>query len=110
MVSFIQLLVAGLILLPLSIKGYDASLDKGGIDIIRIVFLAIFCTAIAYSLFIESMRAIPARTTAVLSGLEPVYAITVMVLFFDETITWRSALGALIIITSVVWSSLRVVE
>jgi len=110
MVSFIQLLVAGVVLLPFSVGGYDPTLDEGGSDILRILFLAIFCTAIAYSLFIESMRSIPARTTAFVSGLEPVYAISIMVIFFKEGITLNTVIGGAIIVTSVIWSSIRVIE
>lgn len=110
MMSFVQLSVAGIILLPFAIVGYNPIIDDGGRDIILILILAVFCTAIAYSLFIESMRSIPARTTAVIIGLEPVYAISVMVMFFNDSITWRTVVGGLIIAGSVIWSSMRVSE
>lgn len=106
-VSFIQLAIAGLVLLPFSIAGYDSATDLHGTDIPLLLVLALFCTAIAYSLFIQSLRSLPARIVAVLTGLEPVYAITIALLFLGEEFSWNLIIGAAIILFSVVRSSSR---
>jgi len=72
MLSFIQLSIAGLVLLPFFFMGWDTTGPAHSQDIIWLIVLGIFSTAIAYSYFIESMRHIPASTAAVLCGLEPV--------------------------------------
>ncbi|NND95565.1 MAG: EamA family transporter [Flavobacteriales bacterium] len=105
--SFIQLGIAGLVLLPWGLRGFDYQTESLGYDIGMIIFLAVFSTAMAYSLFIESMRNLSARTAAILTGLEPVYAITIAIIFLDEHFSWNMFLGALIILISVVYSSLQ---
>lgn len=105
--SFIQLGVAGLVLLPWAIPGYDTQSETPLFDIGMIIFLAVFSTAMAYSLFIESMRNLSARTAAILTGLEPVYAISIAVIFLDDDFTWNMFIGACIVLVSVMWSSMQ---
>ncbi|NNC83434.1 MAG: EamA family transporter [Flavobacteriales bacterium] len=108
--SFIQLSIAGLVLLPLGIIGYDAGTAHHTRDIFLIIFLAVFSTALAYALFIQSMKTLSASTAAILTGLEPVYAMIIAILFLDEDFELRIVLGALIILITVVWSSFRSVR
>ncbi len=105
--SFIQLGVAGLVLLPWGFSGYDYQTDSPLMDIGLVIFLAVFSTAMAYSLFIESMRNLSARTAAILTGLEPVYAITIAVVFLEDNFSWNMFIGACMVLVSVMWSSMQ---
>lgn len=53
-------------------------------DIICLLFLALFCTVGLYILFAESLKRIPAFTVNLSFNLEPVYAIIMAFLFFNE--------------------------
>ena len=105
--SFIQLAVAGIVLIPTTLMGYDMSLDADGMDIPYILILSLFCTSIAYSLFIGSMKKISASLAAILCGLEPVYGIFIDVIFLNEVFRLNMIFGAALILASVIWSSVQ---
>lgn len=67
-----------------------------------------FCTGLAHSLFVASLKVLKARTTAVIFALEPVYGITIAWWLFNEQPTARMLVGgALIILASVITSRLK---
>jgi drug/metabolite transporter (DMT)-like permease len=61
-----------------------ASLTPGLKDIIYLLLLSLFCTVGLYLLFAESLKKIPAFTVNLTFNLEPIYAIIMAFLFFDE--------------------------
>ena len=70
--------------------------------------LGVFCTGLAHSLFVASLKVLKARTTAVIFALEPVYGITIAWWLFNEQPTARMLVGgALIILASVIASRLK---
>ncbi len=70
-----------------------------------LLVLGVLCTAIAHTLFIESLAMLRTQTASVISALEPVYGIALAALLLGEVPTLRTGLGgALIIATTVVAS------
>jgi len=67
-------------------------------DILLLLILGIFCTALSHSLFIKGMRHIKAQTAAIISSLEPVYGIVLALLILNEIPAFRTALGGLVIL------------
>ncbi|SUJ26375.1 Predicted permease, DMT superfamily [Sphingobacterium spiritivorum] len=73
-------------------------------DIGYLVLLASFCTVGLYILFAESLKKIPAFTVNLSFNLEPVYAIILAFLFFNESkqLNLFFYIGLLLVMTSVV--------
>lgn len=69
-----------------------------------LVFLALFCTVGLYVTFAEVLKKIPAFTVNLTFNLEPIYAIIMAFLFFDESkeVNISFYIGILFIITSVI--------
>lgn len=73
-------------------------------DTIYLILLSLFCTVGLYILFAEVLKKIPAFTVNLTFNLEPIYAIVVAFLFFNESKSVNSSfyIGILFIISSVV--------
>src|SRR5207248_4252396 len=67
-------------------------------DLVLIALLGVFCTALAHTLFIASMRRMSAHTASVVSILEPVYGIVLAALLLGEWPDLRTAIGGALII------------
>lgn len=106
-IAFYQDLWATLFLLPFFLI-LKPRLE--GRDVLLLLILGIFCTAISHSLFIKGMRRIKAQTAAVISSLEPVYGIIMALLFLKEIPSLRTVLGGMIILGTayvVTWRGAR---
>ena len=102
--SLWQYFAITLILLPFySGELFSASLA----DWFWIACIGIFCTTFAYTLYVSSLNVINARTAAMIISLEPVYAILVAWLWFDEVPSLKMLLGGALIIGSVAWANLK---
>lgn len=66
-----------------------------------LVILGVLLTAFAYSLYVESMKKIPAQIAGICASLETVYAIVFAWLLLGEVPTWHEIAGAVIIIGTV---------
>jgi drug/metabolite transporter (DMT)-like permease len=77
-------------------------------DIGYLVVLALFCTVGLYVMFAEVLKKIPAFTVNLTFNLEPVYAIIMAFLFFNESKQVNQAfyIGLSLIITSVILQTL----
>jgi drug/metabolite transporter (DMT)-like permease len=65
----------------------------------------VFCTGLAHSLFVASLRVIKARSAAVIFALEPVYGIAFAWWLFNEIPTLRMLLGGTLIILAIFFSA-----
>lgn len=74
-------------------------------DWLWMAMLGIFCTGLAHSLFVASLRVLKARTTAVIFALEPVYGIAFAWLLFNEQPTLRMLAGGLLIVSAIFLSA-----
>ncbi|MBK1896756.1 DMT family transporter [Chryseobacterium paridis] len=84
------------------------SIIPGMKDIGYLIVLSLFCTVGLYVIFAEVLKRIPAFTVNLTFNLEPVYAIIMAFLFFNESKQVNIAfyIGLLLIITSVILQTL----
>jgi drug/metabolite transporter (DMT)-like permease len=78
-----------------------------GQQLLLLMVLGVFCTALAHTLFIRSLTAVRAQTAAVVSSLEPVYGIIFALLLLHEVPAVRTVAGGLIILSTTVWVTVR---
>ena len=76
-------------------------------DIPNLIILGVVCTALAYTLFINSLSSIKARTASVITGLEPVYGIILAFLILNETPGIQTLTGGLVIISTSIVASIQ---
>lgn len=72
-----------------------------------LIFLGVVTTALAHTLFISSLKQIPAHIAGIISSLESVYSIILAIILFQEFPTIREILGATLIITTVIIAQLQ---
>jgi drug/metabolite transporter (DMT)-like permease len=84
----------------------------GATDTFYLLLLSLFCTVLLYILLAESLKKIPAFTVNLSFNLEPVYAIIMAFLFFDEGKQVDSSFyaGLFLVATSVVLQSIITVR
>jgi drug/metabolite transporter (DMT)-like permease len=98
MTAFYEQSSAAVFLLPFALKaGFHPTFAETGM----LVFLGIFTTAAAHTLFISSLRDIPAQLAGICSSMETVYGILFAFLFLSEVPSLREIIGAVIIIGAV---------
>lgn len=95
--SLYQSVVAAIVLLPLVVLTPWTELFTPQALIILII-LGVVCTAIAHTLFIESMRDITAQSASLLASLEPVWGIVFGVLLLGDIPAAKTLLGGVIIL------------
>jgi len=80
------------------------SLIPTGTDFFYLILLSLFCTVGLYVLFAEALKKIPAFTTNLSFNLEPIYAIILAFVFFNEgkQVSQSFYLGLFFVMTSVI--------
>lgn len=66
-----------------------------------LAMLGVFCTGLAHSLFVSSLRVLKARSAALIFALEPVYGIAFAWWLFSEVPTLRMLVGGSLIILAI---------
>ena len=98
-ISLYQDGVAALVLLPTLLL-----VPLGGLftprDLVILLILGLFCTALAHSLFIEGMRGITAQLASLIATLEPVWGILFAFFLLGEVPSGRTLLGGAVIFTA----------
>ncbi|HEX3631389.1 MAG TPA: DMT family transporter [Casimicrobiaceae bacterium] len=79
----------------------------GARELALLLVLGVFCTALAHTLFIRSMRVLSAHTASVIAALEPVYGIGLAVVLLHEVPDARTMVGAVLIVGAVLAASAR---
>lgn len=103
-IAFWQDGIAALLLLPVVLI-VPRSLSVT--DVGYLLLLGIFCTALAHTLFIHSMRQMRAFTTGIAAGMEPVYGVILALLILGEIPVLRTVIGGVIILAVVGFVSCR---
>ena len=97
--AFYEQATAAVLLLPFVLKmGIHLSLS----DFCLLLFLGIVTTALAHTLFISSLKEIPAQLAGVCSSMETVYGILFALLLLGEVPSMREIIGAVIIVSVVI--------
>ena len=102
--AFYEQAAAAVVLLPfvMSIR-----VQPSVSDILLLLFLGIITTALAHTLFIYSLKTLPAQLAGVCSAMETVYGILFALLLLGEVPSVREILGAVIIIGTVLIAQTR---
>jgi drug/metabolite transporter (DMT)-like permease len=74
-------------------------------DVGLLLVLGVLCTAVAHTLFIESLAVLRAQTASVISSLEPVYGMALATLLLGEVPTLRTLVGGSLILGTTIWAS-----
>jgi drug/metabolite transporter (DMT)-like permease len=93
-----------LCLLPLAIA---AGALPDARETLLLIVLGLFCTALAHTLFISSLRTLSAHTASIVATLEPVYGIALAFLFLGERPDARTLAGATLVIGAAIWATWR---
>lgn len=99
--AFCEQATAAVVLLPLALR---ANLQPSAADIGLLLFLGVVTTALAHTLFITSLKQLPAQLAGITSSMETVYAIIFAWILLREIPTAREIAGAVIIIGAVLLS------
>ncbi len=75
-------------------------------DVLGIVAIGLFCTAFAYSIYVSVQKNIKAQTLGLISGMETVYGIVYAFILLSEVPSIQELVGAVIILSVAVYSSL----
>jgi len=70
-----------------------------------LLVLGVLCTAVAHTLFIESLAVLRTQTASIISALEPVYGILLAALVLGEVPSFRTLVGGGVIIGTILWAS-----
>lgn len=101
----IQALSGGLVLLPVGVAlSGNEPLDPGdwsSRSLIGLAYLIVFGSIIGYTAYVWLLGNVPLGMVATYAYVNPLVAITLGVVFLHETITWRIAAGAAVILSSV---------
>jgi drug/metabolite transporter (DMT)-like permease len=97
MISLYQDGIAALILFPTAFL-LPASRALTPSTILILAALGVFCTALAHTLYIASMRDITAQLASVIAALEPVWGVVFAWFTLNEAPTARTLLGGALIV------------
>ncbi len=99
--AFSQNFIALLLLLPFHIIEYTPLSIR---DILLLIVLGVFCTAIAHLLYIRSLRSVRAQFASIVVSLEPVYGVIFAFIFLNEIPNIRTIAGGFIILCAIIIS------
>ncbi len=104
MVLFWQMCFGTLLLLPLPLFIHA---DVTFIDLKNLTILAVFATALAHSLMLNSIGQIGARATGVIMMIQPLYAIALAAIILGEIPATRVLLGGVLVISASGYESFK---
>lgn len=106
-IAFYQNFFASVFLLPVLLMT-NSSLEISKHDLAYLLFLGIFCTAIAHTLYVASLSKLKAFTVSAITSLEAVYGILFSYIFLSEIPEIRQLLGGGLIVFSSVLSQISI--
>ena len=107
--TFIQLLSDTVVLLPYLLVTEDwSSMELSGLTVAMVLLIGIVHTGFAYTLYFGSMNALRAQSIAVLSYIDPVFALFLSAAVLHEALSVMGILGAALIIGSALLSELPI--
>ncbi len=105
--TMVQLGAAALVLVPYLLAAEDfGAISLHLQSVIMVLIVGIVHTGIAYVLYFGSMRDLQAQSIAVLSYIDPVFALFLSALLLHETLSIFGIIGAILIIGSALISEL----
>lgn len=103
-IAFYEQLGATIVLIPFLFLQNPSFQTK---DILLLVLLGTVFTGISHSLFINGLKNIKTQIAGIISCLEPVYGIIFAIFLLREIPTLKEALGGIIILSTVFYSTIK---
>ncbi|RPI28141.1 MAG: DMT family transporter [Acidobacteria bacterium] len=101
LLAVLQLGGAALLSLPISLAVETPRLDFSASFYVALVYLAVFCSALAFSVQIRAQRHVSPARAALIFSLEPVFAAMTSVIFYGDKLLWREWLGGALVMAGV---------
>ncbi len=106
--TIVQLLAAGVVLLPYNIAApVAATAPITPLVIALVAVVGVVHTGVAYALYFGAIGKLPAQTVALFSYIDPVTAIVLSLVIFQEPMTLASAIGAVMVLGATLWNELK---
>ena len=102
--AFYEQATAAAVLLPFVLS---ARIRPSAADLGLLLFLGVITTALAHTLFISSLKSLPAQIAGIISSLETVYGILFALILLGEIPTFREIVGAVVIVGAVTVAQMR---
>ena len=102
--AFYEQATAAVVLLPFIL---GAKIRPSIPDIALLLFLGVITTALAHTLFISSLKALPAQLAGICSSMETVYGILFAMILLGEIPAIREIIGAVVIVAAVIFAQMR---
>ena len=96
-----EMLLGGLILLPFGLAQRPDPTEFATKSLVAFAYLILVGSLIGFTAYVWLLHHVPLGTVSTYAYVNPVVAITLGVVFLDEHVTWRIALGAAIVLASV---------
>jgi drug/metabolite transporter (DMT)-like permease len=96
-----EMLAGGLILLPFGLAEQPDPSSFSHESVLAFLYLVTFGSLIGFTAYIWLLAHVPLGTVSTYAYVNPVVAIALGVVFLDEVVTWRIAVGALVVLASV---------
>ncbi len=105
--TMIELFSASIVIVPyILLRENITAITFTPLSILMLLFVGIFHTGFAYSLYFGAMEMLSAHTIAVVSYIDPVFALILSFLVLGESLTLEGLVGAVLIIISSLISEL----
>jgi drug/metabolite transporter (DMT)-like permease len=108
--AVLQLVFTALWSLPLALIMDDLSFSYPWSFYLALVYLSVFCSALAFSIQIRAQRKVPASRAALIFALEPVFAAATSMVLIGEHLLWREWLGGGLVVLGVFWGEASVLR
>jgi len=102
MLMLFQLIILSIVLTPV-LFSFDISGIKTQYP--YVILLGVLTTAIGHTLFVKSLKYFSAATASIISSIQPIFGIIIAFLFLSEIPNLNTAIGGLLILTTVVIES-----
>jgi drug/metabolite transporter (DMT)-like permease len=96
-----EMLAGGLLLLPFGLAEQPDPASFSRDSALAFLYLVTFGSLIGFTAYIWLLAHVPLGTVSTYAYVNPVVAIALGVVFLDEVVTWRIAVGALVVLASV---------
>ena len=106
-VMLVQTLLIALVLLPVL---WVYPLDGPAINWFYIFLLGLLTTAIGHTLYVNGLRNFSATSVGIMSGLQPIFAIILALIFLREIPNARTLIGGALILCTVLVESRRTLK
>lgn len=107
--TIVQLFSAAIILVPyLMLTENFGAISLDTTAVIMIIIVGILHTGVAYALYFGSMNNLNSQTVAVMSYIDPIFAIILSAVFLKESMTVFAIIGAVMVIGAAIFSEVDI--